>query len=134
MLQTYYPKPSRKLFLPFTYPIVLDGFVRVDMCNNLLDCYNLILFHLFFQHGIFLSILNFIKSCRKRRTRAPRPAFSFVREGSPRSLYFPAHGGNTAIDGLGVHTGRPNFLTHLFWTSTWTPIHETRLDSLCSST
>lgn len=39
MLQTYYPKPSRKLFLPFTYPIVLGGFVRVDMCNNLLDCY-----------------------------------------------------------------------------------------------
>ena len=39
MLQTYYPKPSRKLFLPFTYPIVLGGFVRVNMCNNLLDYY-----------------------------------------------------------------------------------------------
>ena len=40
MLQPYYPEPSRKLFLPFTYPIVLGGFVRVDMCNNLLDCYS----------------------------------------------------------------------------------------------
>ena len=39
MVQAYYPKPSRKLFLPFTYPIVFGGFVRVDMCNNLLDCY-----------------------------------------------------------------------------------------------
>lgn len=41
MLQTYYPKPSRKLFLPFTYRIVLDGFVRMDICNNLLGCYRL---------------------------------------------------------------------------------------------
>lgn len=37
--QLYYPKLSRKRFLPFTYRIVLDGFLCVDMCDNLLDCY-----------------------------------------------------------------------------------------------
>src|SRR5699024_2913743 len=38
--QPYYPKLSGKRFLPFTYRIALDGSVRVDMCNNLLDCYS----------------------------------------------------------------------------------------------
>ena len=55
MLQTYYPKPSRKLFLPFTYPIVLDGFVRVDMCNNLLDCYKIQNYNLFYKNKILLQ-------------------------------------------------------------------------------
>ena len=53
MLQTYYPKPSRKLFLPFTYPIVLDGFVRVDMCNHLLDCYRTINFIFHFLKSFY---------------------------------------------------------------------------------
>ena len=37
---------SRKRFLPSTFQIALDGFVRVVMCNKLLDCYNKGLFHI----------------------------------------------------------------------------------------
>ena len=38
-LLPFCPKPSGKLFLPFAYRIVLGGFMRVIMCNNLLVCY-----------------------------------------------------------------------------------------------
>ena len=34
-------KPSGKLFLLSAHRIVWDGFVRVVMCNNLLDCYKI---------------------------------------------------------------------------------------------
>ena len=39
MPQPCYLRLSRKRFLPSTFQIALDGFVRVVMCNKLLDCY-----------------------------------------------------------------------------------------------
>jgi len=46
----------RRHFLPFVHRIVRDGFVRVLMCNNLLDCYKKTRFYSFMRRAYLLTI------------------------------------------------------------------------------